>query len=159
MLLIETCYYWKNQVFGCATNRDMSLIETCFYSRLYGIQNNGHRKVESTSKSCLEAHAGFFRLSIFDINRSSIKHLLFCIDFRCQYENMMHEKKRILLKKIFYHIVQCSKRISLKATQFKFSVKWMLWQFKSHFITGEILGLNRQWNMPDSSVIRWAICV
>jgi hypothetical protein len=27
----------------------------------------------------------------------------------------------------------------LKAAQFKFSVKWMLWQFKSHFIIGEIL--------------------
>ena len=36
MLLTETCYNIKNQVFGGATNRDMSLIETCFHSRLYG---------------------------------------------------------------------------------------------------------------------------
>ena len=36
MLLTETCYYIENQVFGGATNRDMSLIETCFYSQLYG---------------------------------------------------------------------------------------------------------------------------
>ena len=33
----STCYYSENQVFGGATNRDMSLTETCFYSRLYGI--------------------------------------------------------------------------------------------------------------------------
>ena len=39
MLLTETCYYIENQVFGGATNRDMSLIKTCFYSRLYGISN------------------------------------------------------------------------------------------------------------------------
>ena len=37
MLLTKTCYYWKNQVFGGASNRDMSLIEMCFCSRLYGI--------------------------------------------------------------------------------------------------------------------------
>ena len=36
MLLSETCYYLENQVFGGVSNRDMSLIETCFYSRLYG---------------------------------------------------------------------------------------------------------------------------
>ena len=36
-LLTETCYYWKNQVFGGATNWDTSLIETCFYSKLYGL--------------------------------------------------------------------------------------------------------------------------
>ena len=29
---IVTCYYSENQVFGGATNRDMSLNETCFYS-------------------------------------------------------------------------------------------------------------------------------
>ena len=40
MLLTKTCYYWKNQVFGGATNRDKSLIKTCFYSRLYGILEN-----------------------------------------------------------------------------------------------------------------------
>ena len=28
----STCYYSENQVFGGATNRDMSLNETCFYS-------------------------------------------------------------------------------------------------------------------------------
>ena len=37
MLLTETCYYIENQVFGGATNQDMSLIETCFFSRLYGM--------------------------------------------------------------------------------------------------------------------------
>ena len=36
MLLTETCYYIENQGFGGATNRDMSLTETCFHSRLYG---------------------------------------------------------------------------------------------------------------------------
>ena len=36
MLLTETCYNIQNQVFGGATIRDMSLIETCFHSRLYG---------------------------------------------------------------------------------------------------------------------------
>ena len=36
----STCYYSGNQVFGGATNRDMSLIETCFYSRLYGKLSN-----------------------------------------------------------------------------------------------------------------------
>ena len=28
----STCYYSENQVFGGATNRDMSLNETCYYS-------------------------------------------------------------------------------------------------------------------------------
>ena len=37
MLLIETFYYLENQVFGGVNNRDMSLIETCFCLRLYGI--------------------------------------------------------------------------------------------------------------------------
>ena len=37
MLLTETCYYTENQDFGGATNQDMSLNETCLYSRLYGI--------------------------------------------------------------------------------------------------------------------------
>ena len=37
MLLTETCYYLENQVVGGATIRDMSLNETCFCSRLYGI--------------------------------------------------------------------------------------------------------------------------
>ena len=37
MLLTETCYYTENQGFGGATNRDMSLNETCLYSRLYGM--------------------------------------------------------------------------------------------------------------------------
>ena len=32
----NTCYYLENQVFGGVSNWDMSLIETCFYSRLYG---------------------------------------------------------------------------------------------------------------------------
>ena len=36
MLLIETCYCIENQVFGGVTTQDMSLTETCFYSRLYG---------------------------------------------------------------------------------------------------------------------------
>ena len=36
MLLNETCYYLENQVFGGVNTRDMSLIETCFCSRLYG---------------------------------------------------------------------------------------------------------------------------
>ena len=36
MLLTETCYYLENQVFGSVNNRDMSLIEMCFCSRLYG---------------------------------------------------------------------------------------------------------------------------
>jgi hypothetical protein len=30
----STCYYSENQVFGGATNRDMSLTETCFYSQI-----------------------------------------------------------------------------------------------------------------------------
>ena len=46
MLLTKTCYYWENQVFGGATNQDMSLIETCFYSRLYGKQNTGLSKTQ-----------------------------------------------------------------------------------------------------------------
>ena len=33
----ETCYYLENKVLGSVTNQDMSLIETCFYSRLYGM--------------------------------------------------------------------------------------------------------------------------
>ena len=37
MLLTETCYYTENQGFGGATNRDMSLNETCLYTRLYGM--------------------------------------------------------------------------------------------------------------------------
>jgi hypothetical protein len=32
-----SCYYLENQVFGGVNNQDMSLIEMCFYSRLYGI--------------------------------------------------------------------------------------------------------------------------
>ena len=36
MLLTETCYYLENQVFGGVSNRDMSLIETCFYLPLNG---------------------------------------------------------------------------------------------------------------------------
>ena len=39
MLLTKTCYYLENQVFGSVNNQDMSLIETCFYSRFYGNQN------------------------------------------------------------------------------------------------------------------------
>ena len=35
VLVIETCYYTENQVFGGVTKRDMSLNETCFCSRLY----------------------------------------------------------------------------------------------------------------------------
>ena len=31
----STCYYSENQVFGGATNRDMSLTETCFYSQIH----------------------------------------------------------------------------------------------------------------------------
>ena len=46
MLLTKTCYYIENQGFGGVTTRDMSLIETCFCSRLYGIYyfffNNFH---------------------------------------------------------------------------------------------------------------------
>ena len=38
MLLTETCYYLENQVLGGVTNWDMSLIEKCFYSQIYGIQ-------------------------------------------------------------------------------------------------------------------------
>ena len=30
----STCYYSENQVFGGATNRDMSLNKTCFYSKI-----------------------------------------------------------------------------------------------------------------------------
>ena len=30
----STCYYSENQVFGGATNRDMSLNETCYYSKI-----------------------------------------------------------------------------------------------------------------------------
>ena len=30
----STCYYSENQVFGGATNREMSLNETCFYSKM-----------------------------------------------------------------------------------------------------------------------------
>ena len=30
----STCYYSENQVFGSATNRDMSLNETCYYSKI-----------------------------------------------------------------------------------------------------------------------------
>ena len=30
----STCYYSGNQVFGGATNRDMSLNETCYYSKI-----------------------------------------------------------------------------------------------------------------------------
>ena len=37
MLLIKTCYYSENQGFGGVSTRDMSLIETCFCSRLYDI--------------------------------------------------------------------------------------------------------------------------
>ena len=37
MLLTETCYYLENQGFGGVNTRDMSIIETCFCSRLYGI--------------------------------------------------------------------------------------------------------------------------
>ena len=37
MLLTKTCYYLENQVFGSVNNRYMSLIEMCFYSRLYGM--------------------------------------------------------------------------------------------------------------------------
>ena len=37
MLLTEPCYNIRSQAFGGATIRDMSLIETCFYSWLYGI--------------------------------------------------------------------------------------------------------------------------
>ena len=33
------CYYSENQVFRDATNQDMSLIEMCFYSRLYRMQD------------------------------------------------------------------------------------------------------------------------
>ena len=33
----STCYYSKNQVLGGATNRDMSLNETCFYSKIQKI--------------------------------------------------------------------------------------------------------------------------
>ena len=36
MLLTGTCYYLENQVFGGVNNWDMSIIETCFCSRLYG---------------------------------------------------------------------------------------------------------------------------
>ena len=36
MLVIETCYYSGNQGFEDVTNRDMSLNETSFCSRLYG---------------------------------------------------------------------------------------------------------------------------
>ena len=38
MLLNETCYYLENQVFEGVNNQDLSLIETCFRSRLYGIR-------------------------------------------------------------------------------------------------------------------------
>ena len=37
MLLTESCYYTENQGFGGARNRDMSLNETCFCSRLNSI--------------------------------------------------------------------------------------------------------------------------
>ena len=37
MLLTETCYYLENQGFGGVNTRDMSLIKTCFCSRLYGM--------------------------------------------------------------------------------------------------------------------------
>ena len=30
----NTCYYSENQVFGGVTNRDMSLNETCYYSKI-----------------------------------------------------------------------------------------------------------------------------
>ena len=41
MLQTETYHYTENQGFGGATKRDMSLNETCFYSRLYGIRIGG----------------------------------------------------------------------------------------------------------------------
>ena len=44
MLLTETCYYLENHVFGGVNNWDMSLIETCFYSRLYGRISFGDMK-------------------------------------------------------------------------------------------------------------------
>ena len=37
VLLTKTCYYTENQGFEGATNQDMSLNETCFYSPLYSI--------------------------------------------------------------------------------------------------------------------------
>ena len=35
----STCYYSENQAFGGATNRDMSLKETCFFSKIQKIWN------------------------------------------------------------------------------------------------------------------------
>ena len=51
------CYYSGNQVFGGVNNQDMSLIEMCFYSRLYGIlcQNRMYFEFQKLEKASLDA--------------------------------------------------------------------------------------------------------
>ena len=46
ILLTTTCFYLENQVFGSVAKQDMLLKETCFWSRLYGNENQDETSQE-----------------------------------------------------------------------------------------------------------------
>ena len=65
MVLTQTCYYLETQVFGGVNNRDMSLIETCFCSRLYGISLTFWQTVV---RKYARAKVRSFRLKVLCVN-------------------------------------------------------------------------------------------
>ena len=74
--------YLENQVFGDVNNRDMSLIETCFCSRLYGIsltfwqtvvRKYARAKVRSSRLKVLCVNVVHEHLHYTDLNHSAVE--------------------------------------------------------------------------------------
>ena len=75
----STCYYSENQVFGGATNQDMSLNETCYYSKIQKFWTLKSQLV-TCPKECLFA---WISKSFFAwISNPSLLgfHMLLCLD-------------------------------------------------------------------------------
>ena len=65
MSWLVACYYLDNEVFGGVYNGDMSLIETCFCSRLYGISLTFWQTVV---RKYARAKVRSFRLKVLCVN-------------------------------------------------------------------------------------------
>ena len=144
MLLTKTCYYSENQAFRGVNNQGMSLIETCFCSRLYGMYYP-----LNLCSFCLRYTVLYNSFSGFFLQFHCHRH---------SYEEKLLLEKALLARKIKTKKVHQSQRLRHKITN-----DWYLLKCKPELKTAT-LGCYRvkfalNWRQQDGLIITgWRGC-